>query len=156
MRLMQVEVLRMSLVEILIVDDFKPWRQFVAATLQKVPGLRVIGMASDGSEAVQRAEELHPDLILLDLCLPKMSGIEAARRIRIVAPASRILFVSETRDLDVVRAALSVGACGYVLKSDAEPELLEGIDAVLLGKVFLSRSLAQINESADFPKRDQT
>jgi two-component system response regulator DesR len=153
MRLVRVEVLRMSLVKILIADDFEPWRQFVAATLQKVPGLRVIGMASDGREAVQKAEELHPDLILLDLCLPKMSGIEAARRIRIVAPVSRILFVSETRDPDVVRAALSAGACGYVLKPDAEPGLLEGIEAVLSGKKFVSRSLAQIDESADFPNK---
>jgi DNA-binding NarL/FixJ family response regulator len=153
MRLVQEEVLRMSLVEILIVDDFEPWRQFLAATLQKVPGLRVIGTASDGSEAVQKAEELHPDLILLDLCLPKMSGIEAARRIRIVAPVSRILFVSETRDPDVVRAALGAGACGYVLKSDAEPGLLDGIEAVLLGKKFVSRSLAQIDESADSPNK---
>jgi DNA-binding NarL/FixJ family response regulator len=137
----------MSLVRILIVDDFEPWRHFVTAILQKLPGIRVIGIASDGSEAVQKAEELQPDLILVDLCLPKLSGIEAARRIRIVAPRSQMLFLSDTRDPDVVRATFDAGGCGYVLKSDAASGLLEGIEAVLLGKHFVSRSLAQLDEA---------
>jgi DNA-binding NarL/FixJ family response regulator len=136
----------MSLVRILIVDDFEPWRQFVASSLQKVPGMRVIGIASDGLEAVQKAEELQPDLILLDLGLPKMSGIEAARRIRIVAPRSQMLFLSDTRDSDVVRATFEAGGCGYVLKSGAASGLLEGIEAVLLGKHFVTRTLAPLDE----------
>ncbi len=149
MRVVQAEVLQMSLVQILVVDDFEPWRQFLANRLQKVPGFRIIGMASDGSDAVQKATELQPDLILLDLCLPKLSGIEAARRIRIASPGSRILFVSDTRDPDVVPAALSAGGRGYLLKSDAESGLLEGIETVLLGKQFVSPSLTQVDESAD-------
>jgi len=149
MRVVQAEVLQMSLVQILVVDDFEPWRQFLANRLQKVPGFRIIGMASDGSEAVQKAMELQPDLILLDLCLPKLSGIEAARRIRITSPGSQILFVSDARDPDVVQAAFSAGGRGYVLKSDAESGLLEGIETVLSGKQFVSPSLSQIDESAD-------
>jgi DNA-binding NarL/FixJ family response regulator len=141
----------MSQITVLIVDDFEPWRQFVAATLQKVPGFRVIGVAPDGPEAVKKAEELQPHLILLDICLPKMNGIEAARRIRVVAPVSRILFVSEMPDADIIKAAFSAGGCGYVLKSDAEPWLLVGIETVLLGKKFVSRSLPQIDGSADSP-----
>jgi len=101
----------------------------------------VIGEVSDGLEAVQQAEELQPDLILHDIALPILNGIEAARRIRKVSPASRILFVSENRSTDA-EEALRAGGLGYVVKSDAEKDLLPGIDAALHGKRFISASLA--------------
>jgi DNA-binding NarL/FixJ family response regulator len=97
---------------------------------------------SDGLEAVQQAEELQPDLILLDIGLPTLNGIEAARRIRRVSPASRILFVSENRSADIAEEALSTGASGYVFKSDAGSELLPAVKAVLEGKRSISASLA--------------
>jgi DNA-binding NarL/FixJ family response regulator len=97
---------------------------------------------ADGLEAVQQAQELQPDLILLDIGLPTLHGIEAARRIREVSPASKILFVSENRSADIAEEALSTGACGYVIKSDAERELLPAIEAILAGKRFVSASLA--------------
>jgi DNA-binding NarL/FixJ family response regulator len=93
---------------------------------------------SDGLEAAQKAEELQPDLILLDLGLPGLNGIEAARQIRKCAPRSRILFVSENRTREVVDAALDTGALGYILKSDARMELLLALDAVLHGKRHVS------------------
>jgi ActR/RegA family two-component response regulator len=96
---------------------------------------------SDGLEAVLKAEELEPDLILLDIGLPKMTGIEAARQIRKVAPKSKILFVSQALDRDVAHAALSEGGHGYVLKSDAHNELLAAIEEVMQGKQFVSRRL---------------
>jgi DNA-binding NarL/FixJ family response regulator len=102
---------------------------------------QVIAEASDGSEAVQKAEELKPDLILLDIGLPKLNGIEAARRIRQRSPSSKIIFLSQNSDLDVVRAALGTGALGYVRKTDARRELLPAMDAVLRGKQFVSSSL---------------
>jgi DNA-binding NarL/FixJ family response regulator len=92
--------------------------------------LQVIGVASDGLEAVLNTEVLQPDLILLDIGLPKLSGIEAARRIRNVAPGSKTLFLSLESDLDLARAALSAGGHGYVVKSDAEDELIAAIEAV--------------------------
>ena len=88
------------------------------------------------------AEELQPDLILLDIGLPTINGIETARRIRQVSPASKILFVSETRSPEVAEEALNTGAVGYVLKSDAAGELLPAIRAVLAGKRWISTSLA--------------
>src|SRR4029077_19443190 len=118
---------------VLVVDDFAPWRDFVLAKLRGNHNLRVISVASDGLEAVLKTEALQPDLILLDVGLPKLNGIEAARRIRNTAPESKILFLSQETDLPVARAALSVGGHGYVVKSDAENELIAAIEAVLKG-----------------------
>ena len=101
----------------------------------------MIAEASDGSEAVQKAEELKPDLILLDIGLPKLNGIEAARRIRQCSPDTKIIFLSQNSDLDVVGTALGTGALGYVRKIDAGGELLLAVDAVLRGKQFVSSSL---------------
>ena len=101
----------------------------------------VIAEASDGPEALQKAEELKPDLIVLDIGLPKLNGIEVALRIRQVSPSSKIVFLSHNNDLDVVRAALSTGARGYVHKTDAGSELLPAVYAVLRGKQFVSSSI---------------
>ena len=131
----------MPLIRVLIVDDFENWRRQVHSLLQARPAWQVIAEASDGSEAVQKAEDLKPDLILLDIGLPKLNGIEAARRIRQRSPSSKIIFLSQNSDLDVVRAALGTGALGYVLKTDAGRELLPAVDAVLRGKQFVSSSL---------------
>jgi CheY-like chemotaxis protein len=105
------------------------------------PEWQVIAEAADGLDAIQKAEELKPDLIVLDIGLPKLNGIEAARRIRQFSPGSKIVFLSQHNDLDVVQAALSTGALGYVHKTDAESELLAAVDAVLRGKQYVSGSL---------------
>jgi len=128
-------------VRILVVDDYEPWHGFVSTTLGKEPELQIIGRVSDGLEAVQQAQQLQPDLILMDIGLPALNGIEAARRIRKVAPSSKILFVSENRSADIAEEALSTGAGGYVVKSDAASELLPAMEAVLQGKPFVSCSL---------------
>jgi DNA-binding NarL/FixJ family response regulator len=127
--------------KILLVEDFDPFREFVALSLRQRPEFQLIYEAADGLEAVQRAEELQPDLILLDIGLPGLSGIEAGRRIRKVSPNSKILFVSQERSADVVQAALHLGAQGYLLKSDAGGELLPAVNAVLQGRHYLSRRL---------------
>src|SRR5271169_6297452 len=129
-------------VRVLVVDDYEPFRQFVCLTLQKRPELQVIGEASDGLEAVQKAEELQPDLILLDIGLASLNGIEAARRIRKLSPESKILFVSQESSADVVQEALGLGAAGYVFKAQAGSELLAAVEAVLQGKQFVSSGLA--------------
>ena len=125
-------------VRIILVDDFKPWRRFVAALLEENPDWQIVSEASDGLEAVQKAEELQPDLILLDISLPKLNGIEAAESIRKIAPDSKILFVSENRDSDIATAALSAGGQGYLVKSDGATELLVAVETVLDGKRFIS------------------
>jgi DNA-binding NarL/FixJ family response regulator len=131
----------LSSIRILIADDFQDWRRQVLSLFQARPEWQVIAEAADGPEAIQKAEELKPDLIVLDVGLPNLSGIEAARLIRQRSPNSKIIFLSQNSDLDVVRAALGTGALGYVLKTDAGRELLPAMDAVLRGKQFVSSSL---------------
>ncbi len=105
-----------SAIRVLVVDDYEPFQQFLSSRLQDTSGVYVCWEASDGLEAVQKAEELRPDLILLDIGLPQLNGIEVARRIRRVSPGSRILFVSQESSADAVQEALRTGARGYVVK----------------------------------------
>lgn len=139
----------MSLVRILVVDDFEPWKSFVITRLKERPDLQIVGFASDGLQGVQKAEELQPDLILLDIMLPKLNGIEAARQIRAVSPKSRVLFVSGESDWESVRAALYAGGSGFVSKMEAGAALLAGIEAVLRGERFLSPVLVDFNDGID-------
>lgn len=106
-------------IRVLVVDDNEPWRRKVCSILQKQPELRVVAEIADGLEAVQKAKELQPDLILLDIGLPNINGLEVASRIRQVASGAKILFLTNNMDKDIVRAALGTGAQGYVLKTDA-------------------------------------
>jgi len=127
---------RPSVIRVLIVEDFQPFREFVCSTLAKRPELQVIAEVSDGLEAVQKAVELKPDLILLDIGLPTMNGIEAARRIRALVPTAKIIFLSQETSADVVEEALNTGAQAYVQKAKAGRQLLAAIDAVILGQRF--------------------
>jgi DNA-binding NarL/FixJ family response regulator len=114
----------MSSIRILIVDDFKGWLRQLRLLLQARPAWQVIAEASDGPEAIQKAKELKPDLILLDIGLPRLNGIEAARQIRQLSPSSKIVFLSQNRNLDIVRGALGTGTCGYVSKTGVPGELI--------------------------------
>lgn len=126
---------------ILLVEDVADWRQSVRLLLKRRPGLHVVGEVTDGSKAAQETKELKADLVLLDIGLPNLNGIEAARQIRQISPGTKILFVSQSNDADVVQAALSSGGRGYVLKADAGNELLPAIEAVLCGNRFVSSRL---------------
>jgi DNA-binding NarL/FixJ family response regulator len=106
------------------------------------PELHIIGEVRDGLEAVQKAQELKPDLIVLDIGLPRLNGIEAARQIRKFAPESKIIFVTQDSSPQVVQAALGLGTCGYVVKTKAESDLLAAVDAVLEGRKFVSSGLS--------------
>jgi CheY-like chemotaxis protein len=127
---------------ILIVDDYEPWRRFATSALQNQPGLLIVGEAADGLRAVEQARELHPDLILLDISLPTLNGIEAARRIRQHSSNPRILFCSQNLSPDIAEKAFGTGAAGYVVKSDAASDLLPAVTAVLQGERFVSRRFA--------------
>ena len=131
-----------SPIRVLIVDDNEPFRQFLRSTLQNKLELQTIVEASDGEEAIELAQALQPDLILLDIGLPKLNGIEAARRIRELAPRSKIIFFSQESSLEVVQGAFSAGASGYVVKVDAGSELLTAVDVVLRGEQFVGSRFA--------------
>jgi len=131
----------LSPIRILVVDDFEGWRYEVRLLFQARSQWQIIAEMSDGSEAVQKVADLKPDLIVLDIGLPKLNGIEAARRIRHLSPSSTIVFLSQNNDPDVVRTALSTGALGYVQKTDVRSDLLPAIEAVLQGRQFVSSSI---------------
>lgn len=124
-----------------MVDDYEPFRPFVRSTLSIKPQLKVISEASDGLEAVQKALELRPDLIVLDIGLPNLNGIEAARRIRKLSPNSKVLFLSQESSAEVVQEALCLGALGYVVKMHAASELLTAVEAVLRNEQFVSSTV---------------
>lgn len=125
-------------VRVLVVDDYAPWMNFVSAALETIPQFQVVGEAKDGLTALQKVVELNPDLVVLDIGLPDISGISVAQQIRDMAPNIRILFLSENTAPNIVRAALCTGAQGYVVKSSAARELLPALDALLLDCYFVS------------------
>jgi DNA-binding NarL/FixJ family response regulator len=118
---------------VLLVDDFKPFLQFLCSTLGKKPEIQIVGQASDGLEAVRKAEELRPDFIVLDIGLPSLNGIEAARLIRNVSPNSKILFLSNESSDEVIEEALSVGAWGYIKKIGSGNALLSAVESIISG-----------------------
>jgi DNA-binding NarL/FixJ family response regulator len=130
-----------STISVLVVDDHEPFRRFVCSTLGNRQDLQIIGEASDGLEAVRKAEELKPDLIVLDIGLPILNGIEAARRIRKLCPECKILFLSQESSADVAQEAFRLGALGYVVKADAASELCAAVEAVCQGARFVSKRL---------------
>ena len=132
---------RGSWIPVLVVDDNEPFRAFVRATLSTRPELQIISEASDGLEAVQKALELQPALIVLDIGLPGLNGLEAARRIRELSPKSKILFLSQESSADVIQAALCLGALGFVIKTHAARDLLIAVEAVLRNEQFVSSTL---------------
>ena len=121
----------------LVVDDVEDFRRFLRSTLEQRTECQVVGEASDGWQAVQQAKELQPDLILLDLGLPTLNGIQAARRIRLLSPNSKILFFTQNCSPEIAQGALRTGANGYLLKSDAD-DLPNAVETVLRGEQFVS------------------
>jgi DNA-binding NarL/FixJ family response regulator len=130
-----------SRVRVLVVDDYEPFRRFVCSTLRKRPEWQIVGEVSDGLEAVDQAVELHADLIVLDIGLPGLNGIEVARRVRKVMPECKVLFLSQESSADIVQEALRSGGSGYITKAHAARELLLAVDAVLQGEQFFGRGL---------------
>jgi DNA-binding NarL/FixJ family response regulator len=129
-----------SLVSVLVVDDFIPFRSFICSTLATRANLRIICEVGDGLEAVQKTKELRPDLILLDIGLPTLDGMSAAREICKFSK-SKIIFMTQESGADLIQEALALGAWGYVLKARASIDLLAALDAVCGGRKFVSDGL---------------
>jgi DNA-binding NarL/FixJ family response regulator len=129
-------------VRVLVVDDHQPWRRFVSSELQKRPELQIIYEVSDGLDAVHKAQELRPDLILLDIGLPTLNGMEVARQILKFGSKPKIIFLTQESSQDIMQEALSLGAEGYIVKACAATELLTAMEAVLRGREFVSSGVA--------------
>ena len=132
----------MAALRTLVVEDHEGLRGLLRSILKNEAQCVVIGEATDGLQGVQKAQELQPDLILLDLSLPKLNGMEAGRRIRKISPHSKILFLSQDPDPEIVQSALRLGA-GYLLKSDAK-ELPVAVHAIFEGRRFVSDRLKSV------------
>lgn len=127
-----------SVVRILVVEDFEPFRRLIRTLLEAKPNLQIIAEIADGQEAVDKVAELKPSLILLDIGLPSLNGIAAARLMLRLSPNSKILFVSQESSPEVIQEALRLGASGFVTKNRVGVDLMPALEAVLLGGNFVS------------------
>ena len=130
-----------SPVRVLVVDDHALFRHGLLEVLRPAPDLVVVGEARDGMEAIEQAAELQPDVVLMDVRMPSVNGIEAARRIRTAQPAVRILMLTESEDEEDLYAAVRAGATGYLLKEVAIDEIADAIRAVANGQALVSPSM---------------
>jgi DNA-binding NarL/FixJ family response regulator len=121
---------------ILLVDDHPIVREGLRSVLQRQPDCEVVGEASDGVEALDKTENLHPDVVILDVTMPKMSGLEVCRIVKQQRPDVEVLFVTQHDSPQMMREALGAGALGYVVKSNAARDLLEAIQTVRQHRVF--------------------
>ena len=118
--------------QVLVVDDSPQWRGVVHSLLEHLQSFRVVGEASNGVEAIQKAAMLLPDIVLLDITMPLLNGIEAAKRIRQAHPESRIIFLTQENDCDIRTEVIANGASAYVLKSEAASELEPAMERAML------------------------
>jgi len=134
----------MSHIRILLADDHIVMRRGLRLLLESQPGFSVVAEASDGRQAVERAEATHPDVAVLDIAMPNLSGIEAAQRIAAQSPSTAVVILSMHSDEGYVLRALKAGARGYLLKDAAEGDLIEAIQAVNQGKTFFSAEIGKM------------
>lgn len=128
---------------LLLADDHAVLRAGLRLLLDAQADLKVVGEAGDGAEALRLAAELHPDLILLDLTMPGLSGLEALPALRKAVPGARVLILTMHDDEGYLRQALRAGASGYVLKKAADAELISAVRAVLRGEVYVHPSMTK-------------
>jgi DNA-binding NarL/FixJ family response regulator len=131
----------MPTIRVLVVDDHPVVREMICSLLSQEPALRVVCQTADGEEAVEKADELRPDLVVLDIGLAGITGIEAARRISKVSPESRIIFLSQHDSLHMASEVLKLGGHGFVAKIDAGSELLKAVRTVCAGGRFVSQQI---------------
>lgn len=126
---------------ILVVDDFGPFRSLVGSILTNRAGWQIVAEATDGLDAIEKARALQPELILLDIALPKMNGIQVAKEISRITPASKIIFLSQETSADVIEEAIRMRASGYVNKAKIARDLVTAIEMALEGKRFFTAGL---------------
>ena len=134
----------LSVTRVLLVEDHELFRRFIRSVIETRHDFRLVCEAADGLEAVHKCLELQPDVVLLDIGLPGLSGLEAARRIRAFVPACRIVFLTQESSADVVEEAMRLGAAGYVIKVRAAGELVPALIAAREGRQFVSSGVAGV------------
>ena len=134
----------MKSVRILIADDHAVVRRGLRALLETQRGWTVCGEARNGSEAVQKAEQHQPDIVILDIGMPELNGVVATVRIREVAPRTRVLVLTMHSSEELIQSCLRAGAQGYVLKSDAEQELVLAVEALILHRTFFTQAASNV------------
>jgi DNA-binding NarL/FixJ family response regulator len=139
----------MKVSRILVVDDYRLWRHKICSLLKAKPEFRIVAECWNGADAVERAGELKPNLITMDVGIPELNGIEAALRVVEVSPSSKILFISENTEPEVVSAAIDAGASGYLHKMRVGTELLPAVTSIIRGGCFFSPYL---DGSAGYPE----
>ncbi len=128
-------------IRLLLVDDHQLLRQALAALIQSAPDLEIVDTVPDGFVAVKRAVETRPDVVLMDVCLPGMSGVEATQQIIAQCPEVKVLALSARNDLQTVQAVFDAGALGYLPKDCAETELIEAIRLIASGERYIAKQL---------------
>jgi len=131
----------LSFLRILVAEDFEPLRRYYCATLRQWSQHAIVSEAVDGIESVEKARELQPGLVLLDIRMPRLNGFEAAEQIRRVAPQAKILFISQDSSAEMVQEGFRLGADGYVQKLHLHRDLIPAIEAIFAGKQFVSSGL---------------
>jgi two-component system response regulator NreC len=131
-------------IRILLADDHNVMRRGLRFLLETQPQFSVVGEASDGRQAVEQAEAVHPDVVVLDIAMPNLSGIEAAQRIVSLLPNTSVVILSMHSDEGYVLRALKAGAKGYLLKDSIENDLIQAIKTVAQGKAFFSPEISRM------------
>ena len=145
----------MSVIRVLIADDSAEWRDFILNCLIKNQRFEIVGEAQDGVEAIELATQTKPTIILLDVRMPSLNGLEAARQILALEPEARVIFLTGESDHDFVTAALDTGAMGYVLKGNANRDLPIAIDKAIEGIRFVSKGLPNGSPERESTEHDK-
>lgn len=144
----------MSIARALVVDAFKPWREVICKLLENELDVLVLHSSPNGTDAVRQAAHYQPDLVVLDVDLPSLNGIEVARQISQLSPKTKLLFLSMNVDPDVVEATFEAGGHAYVLKTDAAKDLLAAVPLVSAGRRFVSAGISSTHGRRSLRKRD--
>lgn len=134
----------MTTYRVILADDHTLFRSGVKRILEEIPGVEVVGEAADGLELLSLLREMTPDLVILDISMPKLRGLEAIQKIKASHPQVRVMILTMHKDAEYLSYALSAGAAGFLLKQDADPELLEALSTIRRGETYLSPAISEV------------